>query len=119
MLVRRILVKRTIQAIIIPPVAVCRYGCAGCCAAPIGVFWIAGITSIIYAFFGGPAGLETISWGTLALGIVLWVIAAVWAENTIKGVKADECENRVSSVCRMVAPKVDEADPLDEVKKFQ
>ena len=111
--------KRTIQAIITPPVAVCRYGCAGCCAAPIGVFWVAGITSIIYAFFGGPAELETISWGTLALGIILWAIAAIWAENTIKNVQADECANNVSNVCRMVNPKMDESDPLDEVKKFQ
>lgn len=111
--------KRTIQAVITPPIAVCRYGCAGCCAAPIGVFWIAGIVSIIYAFFGGPAELDTISWGTLGLGVVLWTIAAIWAENTIKGVAADECENKVSNVCRMVKPKVDESDPLEEIKKFQ
>lgn len=111
--------NKTIQAIFTPPVAVCRYGCAGCCAAPIGVFWIAGITSIIYAFFGGPAELETISWGTMILGVILWVIAAVWAKNTINSVKADECANNISNMCRMVRPKMDESDPLEEVKKFQ
>lgn len=111
--------KRTLQAVVTPPIAVCRYGCAGCCAAPIGVFWIAGFTSIIYAFFGGPAELDGISWGTMALGLILWSIAAIWAENTIKGVEADECENKVSSVCRIVRPNIDESDPLDEVKKFQ
>ena len=111
--------KRKLQAVVTPPVAVCRYGCAGCCAAPIGVFWLAGLTSIIYAFFGGPAEVEGISWGTFSLGVVLWSIAAVWAENTIKGVKADECENKISNVCRMVRPKIDESDPLEEVKKYQ
>ena len=51
--------QRTTLSILIPPLAVCRYGCAGCCAAPIGVFWLAGITSIVYGYLGGPAGLET------------------------------------------------------------
>jgi hypothetical protein len=101
---------------------VCRYGCAGCCAAPIGVFWLAGIISIIYAFFGGPTGVEGISLGTLALGVILWVIATIWAENVIKGVTADEtdkkCEANASSVCRMVQPKLDDTDPMEEIKKF-
>ena len=30
--------KRKLLAILAPPVAVCRYGCAACCEAPIGVF---------------------------------------------------------------------------------
>jgi len=115
-------VKRSILALAVPPIAVCRYGCAGCCAAPIGVFWLAGIISIIYAFFGGPTGETGISLGTLALGLVLWIIAAVWAENVIKGVAEDEkdtqCENNVSNVCRLVQPKIDDSDPLEEVKKF-
>ena len=115
--------KRSIQALFVPPVAVCRYGCAGCCAAPIAVFWIAGIVSVIYAFFGGPAGLEGVSMGTLTLGAILWGIAAIWAENVIKGVADDQesgsCENKSSNVCRLVKPKLDETDPMDEVKKFQ
>jgi len=117
------MVKRSIMALLVPPIAVCRYGCAGCCAAPIGVFWIAGIISIIYAFFGGPAGVEGVSLGTLTLGATLWGIAAVWAENVIKGVEADEkdpkCEASASTVCRIVRPRSDESDPMDEVKKFQ
>ena len=115
--------KRSIQALFVPPVAVCRYGCAGCCAAPITVFWIAGIVSIIYAFFGGPTGTEGLSLGTLTLGAALWGIAAIWAENVIKGVADDEqsdsCKGKTSNVCRMVKPKVDESDPMEEVKKFQ
>ncbi|MFP3873882.1 MAG: hypothetical protein ACLFV1_05450 [Thiohalophilus sp.] len=115
--------KRSAFALIAPPVAVCRYGCAGCCAAPITVFWIAGIISIIYAFFGGPLATEGISLGTLALGAALWGIAAIWAETVIKNVEEDandpECETRTSTVCRMVRPRADDSDPMDEVKKFQ
>ena len=114
--------KRSILAMAVPPIAVCRYGCAGCCAAPIGVFWLAGIISIIYAFFGGPTGEAGISLGTLALGIVLWVIATVWAENVITGVEEDvkdkQSERNVSTVCRLVQPGIDDSDPLEEVKKF-
>lgn len=114
--------KRSILALAIPPFAVCRYGCAGCCAAPIGVFWLAGIISIIYAFFGGPTGADGISVGTLGLGVILWVIATVWAENVIKGVTEDakdkNCETKASTVCRLVQPKLDDSDPMEEVKKF-
>lgn len=114
--------KRSILAMAVPPIAVCRYGCAGCCAAPIGVFWLAGIISIVYAFFGGPTGEAGISLGTLALGILLWVIATVWTKNVIKGVEDDvrdkQCESNVSTVCRLVQPRIDDSDPLEEVKKF-
>ncbi|MFO8024526.1 hypothetical protein [Thiohalophilus sp.] len=116
------MVKRSILALLAPPVAVCRYGCAGCCAAPIAVFWIAGISSIVYAFFGGPLATEGISLGTLALGAALWGIASIWAETVIKSVEQDEndpeCEVRGSTVCRMVRPRVDEHDPMEDVKKF-
>lgn len=112
--------KRRVLAIIAPPVAVCRYGCAGCCAAPIGVFWIAGVVSLIYAFFGGPAELESFSAGTFALGAILWIIATVWAELTINGIDADDkCDSTTSTLCRVVKPKIDDNDPLDEIKKFQ
>lgn len=116
--------RRKLTAALAPPLAVCQYGCAGCCAAPIGVFWITGIVSIIYGFLGGPAQLAEISWTTVLLGLGLWVIAAVWAENTIRGVEADEsdpsCKSKTdSSLCRIVRPRLDESDPLDEIKKFQ
>ncbi|MEJ2360291.1 MAG: hypothetical protein P8Z75_02505 [Gammaproteobacteria bacterium] len=110
--------QRTTLSILIPPLAVCRYGCAGCCAAPIGVFWLAGIVSIIYGYLGGPAGLETISWTTVALGLGLWIIASVWAMMAIRGVKDDECQRKRSTVCRMVSPAADERDPLEDIKKF-
>ena len=112
--------KRRALALIAPPVAVCKFGCAGCCAAPIGVFWIAGLVSLIYAFFGGPTGLDGFSGGTFILGAILWGIATTWAELTINGIDADDqCDQENSSLCRMVKPKLDDSDPLEEIKKFQ
>jgi hypothetical protein len=85
------------------------------------VFWIAGLVSLIYAFFGGPTpGTEDFSGWTFLLGIILWGIATTWAELTIKGIDADDqCDEQNSSLCRMVKPKMDDHDPLDEIKKFQ
>lgn len=112
--------KKRFLALIAPPVAVCQHGCAGYCAAPISVFWIAGLVSLIYAFFGGPAGLEGFSSGTFLLGVILWGIATTWAKFTINGIDIDEqCDKNVSSICRMVKPELDDSDPMDEVKKFQ
>ena len=114
------LLKRRILAFIAPPIAVCKFGCASCCAAPIGVFWIAGLISLIYAFFGGPAGTTEFSPGTFLLGVILWGIATTWTELTINGVDADDqCDEQNSSLCRMVKPKADDGDPMDEIKKFQ
>jgi len=111
--------KRRVLALIAPPVAVCRFGCAGCCAAPIGVFWITGMVSIIYAFFGGPAEVAGFSGGTFLLGTILWGIASTWAELTINGINADDqCDQQSSSLCRVVKPTIDDSNPLDEVKKF-
>jgi len=113
-------VNRRFLALIAPPVAVCKFGCAGCCAAPIGVFWIAGLVSLIYAFFGGPAAVDGFSVGTFILGFILWTIATTWAELTINGIDADDqCDKNSSSLCRIVKPKLDDSDPLDEIKKFQ
>ncbi len=114
---------RNLLIALTPPVAVCRWGCASCCAAPIAVFWIAGITGIVYGFLGGPAQLPHVSWTTVGLGAGLWVIAAVWAWTTLRSVEEDlsdpACREGRSTICRLVPPRPDEADPLDEVRKFQ
>jgi uncharacterized membrane protein YqaE (UPF0057 family) len=109
--------KRRSLAILIPPLAVCRYGCAGYCAAPIGLFWLTGIGSLIYAFYGGPLGVDGISWTTLILGLAMWIIAAVWAEDTIKGVDDDQLHETTSSLCRIVKPTIDDSDPFDTIRK--
>lgn len=110
--------KRSALSLLVPPYAVCRYGCAGCCAAPIAVFWLAGITGIIYgAFFGGPLGLQTISWNTVGLGALLWAIAAVWSSVTVHTVDDDRCAKRTAPICNKIVPRADEQDPFEEVRK--
>ena len=109
--------KRAVLTLLIPPVAACRYGCAGCCAAPIAVFWLAGISGIVYGLVGGPANLMGPSWTTVGLGFALWGIAAVWAILTIRGTDDDKCERKTSTVCNKILPSTDESDPFDEVRK--
>ena len=109
--------KRAALTVITPPVAVCRFGCAGCCAAPITVFWLTGIVAIIYGFVGGPGNLMGPSWNTIALGLALWGIAAVWALITIRSADEDRCETRNSPLCKNILPESDESDPFDEVRK--
>lgn len=111
--------KRKILTILIPPLAVFRYGCTSRCAAPIGVFWITGIIGIIYGYLGGPAGLDTISWVTLGLGVVLWAVAAIWAESAIRGIDSDLQDSKGQADTNTVCPHPDESNPLDEVKKFR
>ncbi len=117
------MIKRNLLALVVPPLAVCRYGCAGCCAAPILVFWITGIVGMIYGLFGGPADLPGVSWTTVGLGAVLWAISVAWALTTLRNVASDEsdpkCESKVSTFCRVVHTSSDDADPFDEVRKFQ
>lgn len=105
-----------------PPVAVCRYAYARCCAAPIGVFWIAGITALGYGFVGGAAGDSGLTWFMLALGLALWGIAVVWALDTLRRAAEDaqdpSCTTAHSTHCRMVRPRDDETDPLEEVRRL-
>lgn len=109
--------KRMLLSLVTPPFAACRYGCAGCCAAPIGVFWLTGIVAIVYGMLGGPANLMGPSWNTVALGVGLWGIAAVWAMLTIRGADDDRCTKRDSTLCRKISPRDDEQDPFEEVRK--
>lgn len=108
--------KATLLTLMTPPLAACRYGCAGCCAAPIGVFWLTGIVSILYgAIWGGPA--EGTGWQIVMLGIGLWGTAVLWAILTIRGADEDKCADRTSTLCSKILPSLDETDPFDEVRK--
>ena len=109
--------KRVLLTLLIPPFAACRFGCAGCCAAPIGVFWLASITSIIYGLLGGPTNLMGPSTTTVLLGVGMWGVASVWAAITIRGADDDKCERRSSTLCNKIMPQNDETDPFDEVRK--
>lgn len=108
---------KLILAILIPPVAACRYGCAGCCAAPIGVFWLTGIIGLVYGCYGGPLRLDGVSWNTLGLGVALWGIAVVWTLITLRNADDDRCRKKTSTLCNKIAPRLDEDDPLDQIRK--
>lgn len=109
---------KAVLTLVFPPVAACRFGCAGCCAAPIGVFWLAGMVSIFYGMAGGPSNLMGTSWNTVGLGVALWVIASVWAALTIRGADKGKCEPRGENrLCNKALPKADESDPFEEVRK--
>lgn len=111
--------KRAALILFTPPVAACKFGCAGCCAAPITVFWLTGIVSIGYGFVGGPGNLMGPSWNTIALGLVLWGIASIWTAITIRSANEQKCESRSSPLCNKIInpPSADESDPFDEVRK--
>ncbi len=109
--------KRAGLTLVTPPFAACKFGCAGCCAAPIGVFWITGIVSIVYGIVGGPTNLMGPSWNTIALGLALWGIAAVWAAITIRSADDEKCNGRNNRLCNKILPATDESDPFDEVRK--
>lgn len=109
--------KRAILILVTPPFAACRFGCAGCCAAPIGVFWLTGIVAIVYGAVGGPANLMGPSWNTILLGFGLWAIAAVWAMLTVRGADEDRCARPNSALCHKIIPGDDEQDPFEEVRK--
>jgi hypothetical protein len=108
---------RAVITLLTPPVAACRYGCAGCCAAPIAVFWLTGIVGIIYGLIGGYANLMGPSWDTVSLGLALWGIASVWAGITIRSASDEKCANKKNKLCSPVLPSSDESDPFEEVRK--
>ena len=87
------------------------------CAAPVTVFWLFGVVSVVFGFLGGPTNEPGISWYTVILGLVMWGIAAVWTLLTLHGVEADRCHGVWSPKDRRVAPSEDENDPFEEVKK--
>ncbi len=109
--------KQFLISLFLPPFAACRYGCAGCCAAPIGVFWLAGITGIIYGALGGPTNQFGVNWEFVGLGVATWMIASVWARLVIHGADEDKCQRKTSTLCNTIIPSVDESDPFDEVRK--
>ncbi len=109
--------KSYMTSVLMPPVGACRYGCGTNCAAPVTVFWLFGVVSVVYGFLGGPTGEPGISWYTVGLGLAMWGIAAIWTMLTIQGVEEDRCHGVWSPRDHHVEPTETESDPFDEVKK--
>ncbi len=110
--------KRIFLTLLAPPLAVCRFGCARCCAAPIAVFWLSGIGAIVYGVLGGPANLATTSWTTVLLGVGMWVLAAIWALTVIKTIDDPNCKPNRPSLCAAFGSHSTDSNPLDDVKKY-
>lgn len=109
--------KRYVTSALLPPVGACRFGCGTNCSAPVTVFWLFGVVSVVYGLLGGPMGEPGISWYTIILGLVMWGIAAVWTMLTIQGVETDRCHGLLSTRDRHVEPDETELDPFEEIKK--
>lgn len=109
--------KRAMLTVLAPPFAVCMYGCAGCCAAPISVFWLTGIVSLVSGMLGGPTNLIGPSWNFILLGFGLWGTASTWTALAIRVPYTEKCGEN-SSFCNQITPnQTDECDSLDEVRK--
>jgi hypothetical protein len=107
--------KRAALILLAPTVAVCRYGCASCCAAPITVLWLAGIVAIVLGFLGGPAEMAEPSWGTVGLGLALWAISSLWTAIATRGSSGQLCEGADSAVCQGVNSGKDDPEHLDKI----
>ena len=110
-------IKPYLMSAMMPPVGACRYGCGTNCAAPVTVFWLFGIVSVIYGFLGGPTGEVGISWYTIGLGLAMWGIAAIWTLLTIQGVETDRCQSIWNTTEQRPEPEEPNPDPFDEIKK--
>jgi hypothetical protein len=109
-------VKQFLLSLFVPPFAACRYGCAGCCAAPIGVFWIAGITGIIYGLVGGPTNRFGVDWEFVGLGV-----PPGWWPRSGRGsplpAPTPTSARARPAPCAARSCPVDESDPFDEIRK--
>lgn len=102
---------------LVPPLAVYRKGSAAMCTGPIAVFWLTGIVSLLYGLEGGPLNDGEISWALLGLGVLLWIIAAVWARLVTSGVDEDTLGTKLSTRKTQVDPENYTSDPMDELRK--
>ena len=109
--------KRAALIVLAPTVAVCRFGCASCCAAPITVLWLAGIVAIILGFLPGSAELVAPSWGSVGLGLSLWGISALWTAVAVRGSDGSLCDGPDSAVCNRVNSAQGDSKQFDEIHR--
>lgn len=109
--------RKALTTALVPPVSACRYACGTSCAAPITVFWLFGVVSVVFGLLGGPTSDPGISWATVSLGFFMWGVASVWTALTMSGVEADRCHTLWSPRDHHVQPDEREPDPLEEIRK--
>ncbi len=108
--------KRTLLALVAPPAAVARHGCATCTAAPIGVFWLASLAGIGYGIAGGTLGNLLGSGGLVLASILLWLIATAWARLVMRAVESDQLQRKDSTRKHQVTPHPDDPDPFSQLR---
>lgn len=101
--------KRTVLALMVPPAAVIHYGRISRTAAPIGVFWLTGLACIGY-------GLANALGHLVAGGVLLWLIATIWARLAIQGAESDLLHREDSTQAHQVIPQLDELDPFSQFR---
>jgi hypothetical protein len=77
--------SRLVLSLIAPPVAVCKYGCGDCYAAPVGVFWLSGLCAVGYGLLGGPVSTPHVGLSSVLLGLALWGVAVLAATIATRG----------------------------------
>jgi hypothetical protein len=82
--------NKYLTSVLMPPVGAIQYGCGTSCGAPVTVFWLFGLISIVFGLFGGPTGEPGISWKTILLGLATWAISAAWTLLTLHGADAEQ-----------------------------
>ena len=104
---------------IAPPIAIARAGGVALpCTAPVGLFWIGGIGTLV-------AGAATPYAWLAGLGLILWVLAGIWSRETVAAIREDRlelrhgCRDGDSTLCRQVPPDAYESDPLDQLRDDQ
>ncbi|MGF1644496.1 MAG: hypothetical protein ACFCUJ_12680 [Thiotrichales bacterium] len=109
--------KKVLWATFVPPVAVCRFGCANACAFPVAAFWVGGIALLGFHFTQKPHLNSLIETGSLVAGLTMLAISMVWAQLVIAQVRRDGCGDRERNIICSAIPSADEVNPLDEVKR--
>ena len=66
------------MCILVPPLVAGKYTCGTSCVAPVTILWVASCVSILFGFLGGPLGKPGISWASIGVGILLWLISGCW-----------------------------------------
>ena len=94
----------------------CRYGCGTNCAAPVTVFWLFGVVSVIYGLLGGRPE-NPVSAGTPSVWDLRCGYRRRMDDADHPGVEADRCHGMWSPRDHHVAADEAEADPFDEIKK--
>ena len=67
-----------LKCMLAPPLVASKYSCGTSCVAPVTILWLASCAFMLLGFLGGPMGKPDISWATIAVGILMWLMSGCW-----------------------------------------